>query len=146
MQKLMFITIVSVAFFSCNSTDVYNNLCVLNTSTLSGTYQIVSEKIQSSPSATPVENISNWTPCERDNLYDLAQQGTFSFTEGANSCTNPPFSRNGNWQLQGDTLVLNFTGGNTERIVVSGFNCYSFDAINRDPVTGEIRTIKYEKQ
>jgi hypothetical protein len=147
MKKVLFYLLATtILSYSCNSSSNQPNICTLNDANLSGVYKIISEKIQSDSSATPIENISNWAECERDNIYNLSLNRTFLFDDGAQACFNPPIHDNGTWALAGDTLKLAYDLGYNDTLIISNFNCTTFQTVNYNPSSGQIRTITYEKQ
>jgi hypothetical protein len=144
--KLTIILAGIIILNSCTRDNNTNNTCVLNNSTFSGAYKITSEKVQADSTAPAVENIQNWEECEVDNIFDFSISGSFSINEGPVSCTTPPITTVGNWNLSGDTLALSYSTGSNLNIFITNFNCTSFKTVNIDSLSGEIRTTTFQKQ
>ena len=137
---------ILISFCACNSSSNQPNSCALNIQNLVGSYKIVSEKIQVDSLSAGYENIGNWDDCESDNIYQLEADSTFILDHGVLPCINSILTETGQWSLNTDTLKLYYSPNFIESIIISNFNCSSFQSINKDPLTGEIRTITYEKQ
>jgi hypothetical protein len=144
--KLSIILISFIILNACTRNNNTNNTCTLNASSFSGAYKITSEKVQADSTSPAVENIQNWEECEVDNIYDFSNSGSFSINEGLVSCTNPPITTVGTWNLSGDTLALSYTPGSNVDILISNFNCTSFKTVDVDSLSGEIRTTTFQKQ
>lgn len=147
MKKKLSIVLLSFTFlYSCKRDNNSINSCTLNSSSFSGAYKITSEKIQADSSSPAIENLTNWAECEVDNIFDFSNGGTYSISEGLVSCTNPPRTRVGTWNLSGDTLGMISSSGLNVEILISNFNCNTFQTVTIDSLTGEISTLTYQRQ
>lgn len=145
-KKLSFILLSGIFLYSCTSNNNVPNVCVLNNTSFSGAYKITSEKVQADSSSPAIENLQNWAPCEADNIFDFSNSGSFSISEGLESCTTPPITRVGTWNLRGDTLGLAYSPRPNVDFIISNFNCTSFQTVDVDSLSGEIRTTTYQRQ
>ena len=84
--------------------------------------------------------------CEKDNIYDFTTVGSFSISEGLESCTTPPRTKTGAWNLRGDSLTMAFSNGLILAFPVTNFDCTSFKLISVEASSGEIRTTTYQRQ
>lgn len=144
--KLSIFLVSIIVLNACTRENNTNNTCELNNTSFSGAYKITSEKVQADSSSPAIENIQNWEECEVDNIFDFSNSGSFSINEGLVSCTNPPITSLGTWNLNNDTLGLIFSSGANFDILVSNFNCTSFKTVNVDSLSGEIRTTTFQRQ
>ncbi len=145
-QKLSFVLLSLTFLYSCTRDNNTTNSCALNTSSFSGAYKITSEKVQADSSSPAIENLPNWAECEIDNIYDFSNSGSYSISESLVSCTNPPRTRVGTWNLSGDTLGMISSSGLNVDILISSFNCTTFQTVTVDSLTGEISTLTYQRQ
>jgi hypothetical protein len=144
--KLTIFLVSVIILNACTRDNNTNNTCVLNNTSFSGAYKITSEKVQADSSSPAIENIQNWAECEVDNIFDFSTSGSFSIIEGLVNCSNPPRTINGFWNLSSDTLGLTYTTGSNIDIIVSNFNCTSFQTVDIDSLSGEIRTTTFQRQ
>ena len=144
--KLSIILVCFIILNACTRNNNTNNTCTLNASSFSGAYKITSEKVQADSSAPAIENIQNWAECEVDNIFDFSNSGSYSISEGLVSCTNPPRTRVGTWNLNTDTLGMISSSGLNVNYIISNFICTSFQTVDIDSMSGEIRTTTFQRQ
>jgi hypothetical protein len=114
--------------------------CTLSSSTLVGNYKIVSI-LYKADAQTPVEDeVLLMDPCEKDDIFSINANGTWTQTEGATSC-NPANSDNGSWSLVGNTFNLD-----VDSYTISNFSCSGMTLNQSDPTIGETLAIKLIKQ
>jgi len=145
-QKLSFVLLSLTFLYSCTRDNNATNTCALNASSFSGAYKITSEKVQADSLSPAIENLPNWAECEIDNIYDFSNSGSFSINEGLIACSNPPRTIVGTWNLSVDTLGLNYAPGTNANVLISNFNCSSFQTVEIDSLTREIRTTTFQRQ
>jgi hypothetical protein len=115
MKKLLFFAAVAAfSFSSCSKTGIVQQ--TVNTENVAGTYKIVSASstVYGSTTAT-TDRLNNadmdynfWSDCEKDDLYTLASDGTFNYTDAGKSCsTNGSFQ--GNWSLIDKSIKVSYT-------------------------------------
>ena len=141
MKKILSIAIVAiVAFTGCKKSSNDSNSCALSASSIVGTYKITSVVLSTQGQTLEIfNNDAFYDPCQRDNIYTINGNGTFSVTEGATSC-NPPGDETGTWTLDGSTFT--YAGQVT---TVSEFTCSSFK-LTSTPMAGESYIITMTRQ
>jgi hypothetical protein len=115
MKKLFFLAAIAVFSLSaCSKSGVIQQ--TVNEENITGTYKIVSALFTNYGSTTvttdrlnnPDEDYNFWTSCEKDDLYTLAADGIFNYTDAGKSCS-PNGSFENSWSLSGKTIYV----GNT---------------------------------
>jgi hypothetical protein len=127
------ILIVGVVFTSCKKSSSNNSSCTLSASSIVGTYKITSVKLSTQGQTLEIfNNDIFFEPCERDDIYTINANGTYTITEGSNVCS-PTGNDSGTWTLNGNVFTMDGTEVNT----ISEFNCSSFISAS-EPMAGEI--------
>ena len=132
MKKLLLITLVAtVVFSSCKKSS--NSSCTLSASSIVGTYKITSVMLSTQGESFEVFNDDTYfEPCERDDIYTLNANGTYTISDGVNTC-NPTGNYSGTWSLNGNTLTMDGTEVNT----ITDFKCTYFTS-SSESMPGEI--------
>jgi hypothetical protein len=143
MKKLLLISLVAGALFSsCKKSSSSNDSsCTLSASSIVGTYKITSVKLSTQGQSIEIfNNDAFFEPCERDDIFNINANGTYTITDGSVACS-PSSDDSGTWTLNGNTYTIDGTDINT----ISEFKCSSFVFI-REPMAGEIYYITMTRQ
>ena len=141
--KLFALALFGAAIFTGCSNDDDNN-CTLNTSSLAGTYKMMSVMYQPTPTSPAVEIINNtehFDACEIDDQF-IFTTNTVTNVDAGTQCSANPTPDVNNYTLSGN--VINVNG---ETRVIENFNCNSFVAVgNSYDVPGDVVKITFTRQ
>ena len=122
MKKSIIFCLALSLFFSCKKDkDGGGSTCKQDMAGISGTYKITSVTYKTSSTAAEQDYYTLFfpDPCERDDVYNLKANGTYTFTDAGVKCS-PPGDFSGNWNVNGN--VGNIDGYS---ITIQSFNCSS---------------------
>lgn len=136
-KTFLVLSVITYVLSSCKK----DSECVLNSTSIQGSYKITASTIQASASSNPVDDYSSWDACNKDDIFTLGSNGIFSESEGAISC-DPANDYVGQWSLSGNQLTLD----NTDIFTISDFSCTSFKLTQVDASSGEITVTTMTKQ
>lgn len=92
-------------FFSCKKDEDKPSGCEINKANLSGSYKFTAVEYKQSASATPVNYMQFMEDCEKDNILELRNDGTYEYKDAGNVCASHEVEK-GSWNLQGHILTL----------------------------------------
>ena len=114
-----YLVILAIIFFwpSCSKE---NDDCLLNTTTLPGTYRVSSITYKSSPSSPEQDVLASYEPCLRDDLYTFLSNGSYNYEDAGTTCS-PINNSSGTWGITGNLLFIDRRSGTIE-----SFDCTKF--------------------
>ena len=145
MPKYLPLALMVAGFLSCKKSENNNNNCVLNATTIAGTYQIIAITYQSSPGAPATDQFSNLPGCEKDDNIVLDADGSLSFVDAGINCGIPPEPGSASsWTLENNNTILKF---GDQQFSIKSFDCKQLVIVESNAViNGDSRTTTIEKQ
>lgn len=104
MTKWAMITFLSVVSLASCKKEKSAQSCERTTAGISGSYKLQSIEYKMTPTATPVDFMAFLDPCEKDDIIQLKNDGTWVYTDAGAVCT-PPGADNGTWTLSGNVIT-----------------------------------------
>jgi hypothetical protein len=116
MKKLICLVAIAVVF-SCNKNDDNNNPPQITMESLAGDYKITSAKVNG------IDILNDYlSPCQRDDIYTLKADGTYTITDAGTICA-PPSDTSGTWSLTGNDITIG-----TQKFTVVSFDGSTIEA------------------
>ncbi|WP_157473934.1 hypothetical protein [Flavihumibacter petaseus] len=82
MKQLLRAVLLSASLTTCNKDDDDKKTeCVLNEAAVIGVYSVTSVSYKLTSTSTPVDQLPDAEPCERDNSYHFKSNGVFQLVE-----------------------------------------------------------------
>lgn len=136
MKKLLLtLSIVAMAVtMGCKKSD---SNCTLDATSILGEYKITALTYQATSTSTVDDEFAFMPACQKDNVLTFLSNGTYTYTEGATSCT-PSTADSGIWSFSGGNLVLD---GDTN---TTTFNCTTL--VIKSTGNTDIATVTLVKQ
>lgn len=78
--------------------------CQQTTAGISGSYKLQSIEYKMTPTSTPVDFMTYLDPCEKDDVIQLKNDGTWTYTDAGAICT-PAGTDSGIWTLSGNVIT-----------------------------------------
>lgn len=127
---------LSIAFFTflagCKKDD---KNCDLNAGNIVGDYVLTSVKENG---VEVFNDPSYFEPCERDDIYTVLSDGSYTITDGPLVCSGSS-ADSGFWTLSGSTFSLDGESG-----TISDFSCSGFTLTIQEP--GYVDVYRFAKQ
>lgn len=101
--NLLLIVAAAMTLASCKK-EKSAQTCQRTTTGISGSYKLQSLEYKMTPTATPVDFMAFLDPCEKDDIIQLKNDGTWMYTDAGSVCT-PPGADNGTWTLSGNLIT-----------------------------------------
>lgn len=95
--------LICMTMFSCKK-EKDAQPCEQTTTGISGSYKLQSLEYKMTPTSTPVDFMAFMDPCEKDDIVQLKNDGTWIYTDAGSVCT-PPGTDNGTWTLSGNVIT-----------------------------------------
>ena len=139
----LIITTLAITFLLGSCKKETTPTCSLSPSSLNGEWTITAATYKATSTATPVDDYASWTVCDKDDLYVMDANNTFSI-ERSPTCGTPD---QGIYTLTGNNIILSINSGGGDLIgVISNFTCNSFILTETiDSATGESETYTFKK-
>ncbi len=102
-NMLPFAVVTFLALASCKK-EKSTQICEQTIAGISGSYKLKSIEYKESPTATPVDFMAFLDPCEKDNILQLKNDGTWTYSDAGSVCS-PPGDDNGTWILDGNVIT-----------------------------------------
>jgi hypothetical protein len=141
-KTILAIVILVVTVMSCKKDDGVIDTCIIDVTTIAGSYKTIAIKYKASGSAPEQDFFATLAACEKDDIVKLNTNGTADYQDAGTTCT-PSGSYSSTWSLNGSTITMDGTTGtiqlvdNCRKLVVSASGAL---------VPGDIFTVTYEKQ
>jgi hypothetical protein len=118
MKRTILAAVILMAAVSCKKSK--SDSCSINASSISGSYKLgsVKYKANSTSAETDITN-TYYSACERDDVYNLNVNGTYTYVDAGTVCT-PSGNDNGTWSVSGNTLTIDGSPNN-----IDAFDCSS---------------------
>ena len=107
----------SLFLFSCQK-ETPPPTCTITMAGLSGTYKIGAIQYRLTASSAPVDYLALMDACEKDDLLQLKNDGTYIYTDAGMVCS-PNGSSTGTWSLSGTVLTSDGLLAGT----IEGYDC-----------------------
>jgi hypothetical protein len=78
--------------------------CERTTAGISGSYKLQSLEYKMTPTSAPVDFMAFLDPCEKDDIIQLRNDGTWIYTDAGTVCA-PAGTGNGTWTLNGNIIT-----------------------------------------
>lgn len=104
MTKWVLVPFLAVTTFASCKKEESAQPCERTTAGISGSYKLRSIEYKMTPASAPVDFMAFLEPCEKDDIIQLKNDGTWIYTDAGAVCT-PPGSDNGTWTLTGNVIT-----------------------------------------
>ena len=130
MKKLIVLTLVFLAFYSCkkDKNSDTGTSCHTDIASISGSYKITAYTYKETPSSPEEDYYDIIFPeaCERDNVLALNANGTYQLSDAGIACS-PVINDNGTWTLSGNTFTKD-----GDATTIESFDCKTLVLVNND--------------
>lgn len=99
----LLIGLCAITLFACQK-DPVQPTCTTSTAGIAGTYKLTASQYKMSAASAPVDYLPFMDACEKDDLLQLKNDGTYIYTDAGITCS-PNGSDNGNWSVTGNTIT-----------------------------------------
>lgn len=124
-KKRAFLTVAVLATLVSCKKEKAAQPCERTTAGISGSYKLKSIEYRMTPTATPVDFMAFLDPCEKDDIIQLKNDGTWIYTDAGSVCT-PSNADNGTWSLSGDVITSDgLVSGTIQSYDCSTLVCYT---------------------
>lgn len=95
--------LICMTMFSCKK-EKSAQPCERTTAGISGSYKLQSLVYKMSATSAPVDFMAFLDPCQKDDIVQLKNDGTWTYTDAGAVCT-PAGTDNGTWTLSGNIIT-----------------------------------------
>lgn len=110
--------ILSSLLVACKKDKPAEPDCSLSLNGLAGKYKLTKMQYKFSPTAAEVDYLQYMDDCEKDDVVELKNNGTYAYTDGGTVC-DPNGNNSGTWSISGNTI----NGDGTVDGTVSSYDC-----------------------
>jgi len=131
-----------MVFLACKKEKATAPGCAVTMENLAGAYKLTALQYKVSANATPTDYLAILDDCEKDNIINLKDDGTYKEEDTGIVCS-PSETSEGSWQLHGNTLISDGTLNGT----ISSFDCKTLVFYVENALkTGDRLTYTMERQ
>ncbi|MBC9932812.1 lipocalin family protein [Chitinophaga qingshengii] len=96
--------IASSLLFACKKEKSSPATCEISVAGLSGSYKLTALQYRESTTAAPVDYLAYLEDCEKDDIMELKNDGTYTYHDAGTVCESSA-TDHGTWQVKGNTLT-----------------------------------------
>jgi hypothetical protein len=132
MKQIIFLSILTVLFFTACEKDDDTPSCTTNTASIAGPYKITAVTYKASASSAEMDYFNMLFPdaCERDDVYTFQTNSTYQIKDAGVVCT-PNGDDNGTWSfVSANSMIID-----GDQVTLESFDCKTLVLVNTDTQT-----------
>lgn len=129
MKKIIFLSILTVLFFTACKKDNDTPSCTTNAASIAGAYKITAATYKATATSTEIDYFNTLFPnaCERDDVFTLQTNGTYQLKDAGTVCS-PSGDDNGTWSfVSANSMIID-----GDAIILESFDCKTLVLVNTD--------------